>query len=220
MSVIHAIATLLSLTVSALVIGSICATIASWKHVPARTWFLGAAVVAVVAGIAGGWIYIALVPLPVLAAFAIPKGPITHELTLGGPRRENLLMARLLMVMAATLLPYAAMLGGIASVERTAVAQPKILDVRPIDVGAGNPWARPQTATHVEYTFEVAGHVYEDSLIAIGPRGHRNLPRSATTQTIRVAHIRWNWPRTPAEPSGCSRMDSFRHDDADADSLP
>lgn len=115
------------------VIGSVCAAEGALRHGHAVRWGLAGAASALAGTLAGGWLLVVLAIAPIVAVLEFKTTPRTHnrhihELTDVGPRRSNLMIAKLGLVLVAVLLPYAAVSGLLQSAQRTSIAQPTIVD--------------------------------------------------------------------------------------------
>jgi hypothetical protein len=150
----HWIATFATALVEVIVAASICATIGASKQRLPRRFFLIGALGALAGTILGGLLQVATTIAPIVIALGIHGAPKKHE-PLGRPHRRNLLISRLAVVLIVTLLPYAALMGGLASIRRTSTSQPKIVAQAPIDLGSFRGAFVPGTL--ISYTFTVDG---------------------------------------------------------------
>ena len=169
LSAAHMAAVIATLVVIVFVIGSVCATEGALRHGHAARWGLVGAASALAGVLAGGWLLVVLVVAPLVAVLEFRTAPRTHnrhihELTDVGPRRSNLMIAKLGLVLAAVLLPYAAASGLLQSAQRTSIAQPTIVD-SDLVTAYGPVGARGEVKGHlvavVTYTFTASGQLHK-----------------------------------------------------------
>ena len=137
MSPVHLATILLTLLVTVVVVGSVCATEGALKHSPPVVWGLGGAGCVLIGAFLGGWPQIILTVAPILAVVALRKPPLTYEqhireMHVVGPRHSNLMFAKLGIVLAAVLMPYAAFVGLLNSAQRTDARQPTIVSTEQV----------------------------------------------------------------------------------------
>jgi hypothetical protein len=166
MSPVHVAAAFLTILVTVIVIGSVCATEGALKHSLPIGWGLGGAGCVLIGAFLGGWPQIILTVAPIVAVLTLKKQPTTyeeqiHEMHVVGPRHSNLMIAKLGIVLAAVLLPYVAFAGLLASAQRTGAAQATIVSKEQVTaartVGARRTYN--YLTMSITYTFTADGKV-------------------------------------------------------------
>jgi hypothetical protein len=151
--------------VTAVVIGAVCATEGALRRSRPLWWGVAGAACVVAGTLLGGLAQTGLTVAPILAVLAAQTAPRTHEhhvheLHFGGSRHYNFLVGKLGIVLVAVLLPYAVVASLLVSAQRTATAQPTVVDEEQVTTYGSDYRDVGHLITVISYTFTVDGQQY------------------------------------------------------------